>query len=77
MSGREEALRALSDGLVARGIAVRTYATNLIVTGRNERQFLITCRNGRFRWGLGDDIGPITDVDGAVRHVADALVCPP
>ncbi|QXJ25218.1 hypothetical protein AGRA3207_006686 [Actinomadura graeca] len=72
MNRQEEALRALAAGLDGRGIAARVFATNVIVAGENGRELVVVCSRGVFRWGMGEEIGPIDDVDAAVRHVAAA-----
>ncbi|WP_067465846.1 hypothetical protein [Actinomadura macra] len=72
------ALEALAAGLGERGVAVRTFVTNLIVPRPDGRELLITCKRGTFRWAMGQDIGPIADLDAAVGHVVDAVKgCPP
>ncbi|WP_067460759.1 hypothetical protein [Actinomadura macra] len=67
------ALGALAAGLREHGVAVRAFATNLIVTRPDGRELLINCKRGTFLWAMGEDIGPIADLDGAVRHVVSAV----
>ncbi|WP_067453280.1 hypothetical protein [Actinomadura macra] len=67
------ALRRLGAELSERGVTVRTYVTNLIITRPDGRELLINCKRGTFRWAMGQDIGPIVDISGVVQDVVDAV----
>ncbi|QXJ21879.1 hypothetical protein AGRA3207_002785 [Actinomadura graeca] len=67
------ALRGLAARLSERGVRVHTFATNLVVEGEGERELLVNCERGTFRWAMGDDIGPIADVNRAAEHIAEVM----
>ncbi|QXJ21558.1 hypothetical protein AGRA3207_002420 [Actinomadura graeca] len=66
------AVRTLAARLGERGVTVRTYQANLIVTGPDERELIVICGRAVFRWAMGEEIGPVTGMDRAVQDVADA-----